>query len=107
MPYKTPLRKPKVRESVFAHTVKLCWFYVKFEDIHDKITLKKFCDDFEEMVVIGGIGKKSYQNFTSTVTYTKKMEPSTNLNIKNYLERKDGLIFMTGNPNILFLKQIC
>lgn len=58
MPYKTPLRKPKVRESVFAHTVKLCWFYVKFEDIHNKITLKKFCEDFEEIVVIGGIWEK-------------------------------------------------
>ena len=63
MPYKTPLRKPKVRESVFAHTVKLCWFYIKFEDIQDKITLKKFCDEFEKMVVIGGIWEKVLSEF--------------------------------------------
>ena len=63
MPYKTPLRKPKVTERVFAHTVKLCWFYVKFEDIHNKITLKKFCDEFEEIVVLGGIWERVLSEF--------------------------------------------
>lgn len=63
MPYKTPLRKKGVRETIFAHTVKLCWFYVKFEDIHDKISLRKFCDNFEEMVVIGGIWEKVLSDF--------------------------------------------
>ena len=72
MPYKTPLRKPKVRESVFAHTVKLCWFYVKFEDINNKITLKKFCDEFEEIVVIGGIWEKVLTEFDIDCDLHKK-----------------------------------
>ena len=72
MPYKTPLRKPKVRESVFAHTVKLCWFYIKFEDIHDKITLKKFCDDFEQLVVIGGIWEKVLSEYDIDCDLHKK-----------------------------------
>ena len=63
MPYKTPLRKKGVRESIFAHTVKLCWFYVKFEDIHNKITLKKFCEDFERIVVLGGIWERVLSEF--------------------------------------------
>ena len=63
MPYKTPLRKKGIRETVFEHTVKLCWFYVKFEDIHDKITLKKFCENFEEIVVTEGIWEKVISEF--------------------------------------------
>ena len=55
MPYKTPLQKPKRRETTFAHTVKLCWFYVKFEDIHNETSLRRFCNEFEEIVVKGGI----------------------------------------------------
>lgn len=58
MPYKKPLRKKGVRETVFAHTVKLCWFHIKFEDINNKISLKKFCEDFENIVIIGGIWER-------------------------------------------------
>ena len=72
MPYKTPLRKPKVRESVFAHTVTLCWFYIKFKDIKDKITLKKFCDEFEQIVVIGGIWEKVLSEYNIDCDLHKK-----------------------------------
>ncbi len=63
MPYKTPLRKKGIRETVYAHTVKLCWFTVKFEDIQDKTSLKKFCENFEEIVVEGGIWEKVINEF--------------------------------------------
>jgi len=72
MPYKTPLRKKGVREPVFAHTVKLCWFHIKYEDINNKITLKKFCDEFEEMVVNGGIWEKVLTEFDIDCDLHKK-----------------------------------
>lgn len=72
MPYKNPLRKPGVSETTFAHTVKLCWFYVKFEDIHNKTTLKKFCEDFEKIVVIGGIWEKVLSDFNIDCDLHKK-----------------------------------
>lgn len=87
MPYKTPLRKKGVSETVFAHTVKLCWFYVKFEDINEKISLKKFCENFEEIVVSGGIWEKVLSDY----------------NIDCDLHKKDGSIH-TPNYDKLFRK---
>ena len=63
MPYKTPLRKKGVSETTFAHTVKLCWFHVKFEDIQDNTSLRKFCEHFEEIVVAGGIWEKVISDY--------------------------------------------
>ena len=88
-------------------------FYVtleKFIDngwLHSFADIYKLADHMNDIITMDGFGKKSYQNLTSTVTYTKKMEPSTNQTMTNYSEKMDGLTNMTGNPNILFLKQIC
>ena len=91
MPYKTPLRKKGVSETTFAHTVKLCWFYIKFEDIHDKITLKKFCDDFEQIVVLDGIWEKVLSEYDIDCDLHK---PDGTIHKPNYdkLFRKDGWI---------------
>lgn len=50
MPYKKPMKGKGKNERPFAHAVKLCWFLVQFEDPYHKITLKKFCDEFEEII---------------------------------------------------------
>jgi len=91
MPYKTPLRKKGVSETTFAHTVKLCWFHVKFEDIQNKITLKKFCDDFERIVVSGGIWEKVLSDYNIDCDLHKK---DGSIHKPNYdkLFRKDGWI---------------
>lgn len=91
MPYKTPLRKKGVSETTFAHTVKLCWFYIKFEDIQDKITLKKFCDEFEKIVVSDGIWEKVLSEFNIDCDLHK--EDGT-IHKPNYdkLFRKEGWI---------------
>ena len=91
MPYKTPLRKKGVSETVFAHTVKLCWFTIKFEDIHNEITLKKFCEDFEEIVISDGIWEKVITEFNINCDLHKK---DGSIHKPNYdkLFRKDGWI---------------
>lgn len=50
MPYKKPMKGKGKSERPFAHAVKLCWFLVQFEDPYHKITLKKFCEEFEEII---------------------------------------------------------
>lgn len=55
MPYKTPKRNGRKGESEFALAVKLCWFIYQFENPNKPIPLKKFCDEFEEIVNRGQI----------------------------------------------------
>lgn len=55
MTYKQPLRKKGVRESLFAHFIKLCWFEVHFRDIQNKISRRQFCINFQKHVVDAGI----------------------------------------------------
>jgi len=55
MPYKTRKRNGKKGESEFALAVKLCWFIYQFENPNNPIPLKKFCDEFEEIVEHGHI----------------------------------------------------
>lgn len=91
MPYKKPLQKKGVKETTFAHTVKLCWFHIKFNDIQDKITLKKFCDDFEKIVVEDGIWEKVVTDYDIDCDLYKK---DGTLHKPNYdkLFRKTGWI---------------
>ena len=58
MPYKKPLREKGIREPPYWHFIKLCWFMVHFEDIFDKISIRKFCIDFIELVISKGIIEK-------------------------------------------------
>lgn len=88
MPYKTPLRKPKVRETVFAHAVKLCWFYVKFEDINNKISLKKFCEEFEKIVIDGGVWEKIISEYNIDCDLYKKDGTIHKPNYKKLFSRK-------------------
>ena len=55
MPYKKPLRKKGVRESPFAHFIKLSWFEVHFRDIQNKISRREFCINFKKHVIDTGI----------------------------------------------------
>lgn len=55
MPYKTALRKKGVRESPFAHFIKLCWFEVHFKDVNNRISRREFCINFQKHVVDTGI----------------------------------------------------
>ncbi len=91
MPYKKPLRKKGVSETTFAHTVKLCWFHIKFEDIHNKISLKKFCEDFEKIVVSAGIWEKVISEYNIDCDLHKE---DGSIHKPNYdkLFRKDGWI---------------
>lgn len=50
MPYKTRKRNGRKGESEFALAVKLCWFIYKFENPNHPIPLKRFCEEFEEIV---------------------------------------------------------
>lgn len=55
MPYKKPIRKKGVRESFFAHFIKLCWFEVHYKDINNKISRREFCINFKKHVIDTGI----------------------------------------------------
>lgn len=50
MPYKKPLCKKGVRERPYAHFIKLCWFEVHFRDINNKISFRKFCKNFKQIM---------------------------------------------------------
>ena len=63
MPYKKPLREKGIREPPYWHFIKLCWFMVHFEDIFDEISIRKFCKNFNELVVSCGIIEKIESEF--------------------------------------------
>lgn len=50
MPYHSPLKQKGKQESPFAHAVKLCWFILRFKDIKEEYTLKRFCRDFPQII---------------------------------------------------------
>ena len=50
MPYKKPLCEKGVRERPYAHFIKLCWFEVHFQDIQNKISFRKFCKNFKQIM---------------------------------------------------------
>ena len=72
MPYKTPLRKNGVRESPFAHFIKLCWFEVHFKDINNKISRREFCINFEKHVVDTGIIEDIENEYNLSWTFYNK-----------------------------------
>lgn len=50
MPYKKPLCEKGVRERPYAHFIKLCWFEIHFKDIHNEISFRKFCKNFQQII---------------------------------------------------------
>ena len=55
MPYKKQKKNGRKGESNFALAVKLCWFIYQFENPNKPIPLKKFCNEFDEIVNHGQI----------------------------------------------------
>lgn len=99
----TPKRNGRKGESEFALAVKLCWFIYQFENPNNPIPLKKFCDEFEEIVNRGQILQILSDDYGICWDFYNKDDTSANLTM--ILQGSPGNQNINGKRNILFLNQ--